>query len=72
MGKDYVEEFSALYADLAARYGVVFYPFFLDGAALNDGLMQADGIHPNAKGVAVIVEGILPKVEELLAKVEGH
>ena len=69
MGKDYVDAFRALYADLAARYGVIFYPFFLDGAALTDGLMQADAIHPNAKGVAVIVENMLPKVEELLAKV---
>jgi acyl-CoA thioesterase-1 len=71
MGKDYVEAFRALYADLAERYGVIFYPFFLDGAALNDGLMQGDGIHPNAKGVAVIVENMLPKVEDLLAKVEA-
>ena len=70
MGKDYVEAFAAIYPELAERYDLVFYPFFLDGAALNDGLMQADGIHPNAKGVARIVEGILPKVEELLAKVE--
>jgi acyl-CoA thioesterase-1 len=70
MGKDYMDAFRALYADLASRYGVIFYPFFLDGAALNDGLMQRDGIHPNAKGVAVIVERIRPKVEELLAKVE--
>ena len=50
---------------------MIFYPFFLDGAALNDGLMQADGIHPNAKGVAGIVEGILPKVGELLARIEA-
>ncbi len=69
MGKDYVDAFRAIYAELAARYELVFYPFFLDGAALNDGLMQADAIHPNAKGVAVIVENMLPKVEELLAKV---
>ena len=62
--------FRAIYADLAERYDVIFYPFFLEGAALNDGLMQADGLHPNAKGVAVIVENILPKVDELLAKVE--
>ena len=48
---------------------LIFYPFFLEGAALNDELMQADGIHPNAKGVAVIVENIMPKVDELLAKV---
>jgi acyl-CoA thioesterase-1 len=68
MGKDYVEAFAAIYPDLARRYGVILYPFFLDGVALNDGLMQEDGIHPNAEGVKRIVEGILPKVEELLAK----
>jgi acyl-CoA thioesterase I len=69
MGKDYVEAFSAIFRDLAERYDVIFYPFFLEGVALNDGLMQADGMHPNAKGVARIVENILPKVEELLARV---
>ena len=68
MGKDYVEEFRAIYADLAAQYDVVFYPFFLEGAALTDGMMQGDGIHPSAKGIAAIVENILPKVEELLAR----
>ena len=56
MGKDYVDQFRAIYADLAQRYDLIFYPFFLEGAALNDELMQADGIHPNAKGVAVIVD----------------
>ncbi|HEU4476102.1 MAG TPA: arylesterase [Methyloceanibacter sp.] len=68
MGKDYVEEFRAIYTDLAAQYDVVFYPFFLEGAALTDGMMQGDGIHPSAKGIAAIVENILPKVEELLAR----
>ncbi len=68
LGKDYVEAFGAIYPDLAARYGLILYPFFLDGAALNADLMQRDGLHPNAKGVAVIVEKILPKVEELLAQ----
>jgi acyl-CoA thioesterase-1 len=71
MGKDYVDQFRAIYADLAQRYDLIFYPFFLEGAALNDDLMQADGIHPNAKGVAVIVERMLPKVDELLAKVQA-
>ena len=69
LGKDYVEEFSAIYRDLAQRYNVVFYPFFLEGVALNAGLMQGDGMHPNEKGVAKIVEGIMPKVEELLATI---
>ncbi len=70
MGKDYADQFRALYADLASRRDLIFYPFFLEGAALNDDLMQEDGIHPNAKGVAVIVENMLPKVEELLAQVK--
>jgi acyl-CoA thioesterase-1 len=69
MGEEYVEQFRAIYADLAKRYDVVFYPFFLDGVALHDDLVQGDGMHPNAEGVAVIVGRILPKVEELLAKV---
>jgi acyl-CoA thioesterase-1 len=71
LGKDYVDAFRAMYADLAARYGLILYPFFLEGAALKDGLMQQDGLHPNAKGVAAIVEKILPKVEELLAQVKN-
>jgi acyl-CoA thioesterase-1 len=71
LGKDYVEAFGAIYPDLAARYGLILYPFFLEGAALNDGLMQTDGLHPNAKGVAAIVENILPKVEALLANVKN-
>jgi acyl-CoA thioesterase-1 len=68
LGKDYVEQFRALYADLAARYDLILYPFFLDGVALDDKYLMDDGLHPNAEGVARIVEGILPKVEELLAK----
>jgi acyl-CoA thioesterase-1 len=70
MGKDYVDQFHAIYPDLAERYGAVLYPFFLDGVALDPGLMQEDGIHPNSKGVDRIVVGILPKVDELLAQVK--
>ncbi len=70
MGKDYTDAFHAIYPALAAQYGVLLYPFFLDGVALNDSLMQADGIHPNAKGVETIVARIAPKVEELLAQIK--
>jgi acyl-CoA thioesterase I len=69
MGKDYVEAFRAVFSDLAQRYDLVFYPFFLDGVALDDALTLDDGMHPNAQGVARIVQGIMPKVEELLARV---
>lgn len=68
LGKEYVESFGAMYPDLAAQYDAILYPFFLEGAALNDDLMLNDGLHPNGKGVAVIVENILPKVEMLLAQ----
>ena len=67
LGKDYVTAFGAIYPALAAQYDVLLYPFFLEGAALNPELMQRDGIHPNAEGVGVIVDNILPQVEALLA-----
>jgi acyl-CoA thioesterase-1 len=67
LGKEYVTAFGAIYPALATQYDVLLYPFFLEGAALNAELMQRDGIHPNAEGVSVIVEKILPQVEALLA-----
>ncbi|MGH6865832.1 MAG: arylesterase [Methyloceanibacter sp.] len=70
MGQAYVAEFAAIYADLASANDVILYPFFLDGPALNQGLMQSDGIHPNGAGVAKVVENMLPKVEKLLARVK--
>jgi acyl-CoA thioesterase-1 len=70
LGEEYVGRFRAIYEDLAQRYDLVFYPFFLDGVALDEKYLLGDGLHPNAQGVARIVEGILPKVEELLAKIK--
>ena len=57
-----------IYPDLAAKYDVLLYPFFLDGVAADLELLQHDGLHPNAAGVDVIVARILPKVEELIAR----
>ncbi len=68
MGADYAREFDAIYPALAATHAVVFYPFFLDGIATEAKLNQADGLHPNPAGVAVIVKRILPSVEELIAR----
>ena len=62
LGRVYTESFKQVYLDLARRHDVPLYPFFLDGAVLQDGLMQADGIHPNALGVDIIVERITPMV----------
>jgi acyl-CoA thioesterase-1 len=69
LGAAYVRDFEAIYADLAARYGLVFYPFFLDGVAVEGRLNQRDGIHPTSAGIDRIVAGILPKAEELVARV---
>ena len=61
LGKDYVDQFRALYADLAQRYDLILYPFFLDGVALDDQYTLGDGMHPNAEGVARIVEVSCPR-----------
>jgi acyl-CoA thioesterase-1 len=68
LGAEYVEAFNAIYPRLAAAHDVIYYPFFLDGVAARPALNQHDGIHPNAQGVEVIVDKILPRVEELLAR----
>lgn len=70
LGKTYTEAFKGLYTDLAAKHGVRLYPFFLDGVAAERGLNQDDGIHPNEKGVAVIVKRILPSIEKFLGEKE--
>lgn len=66
LGTEYSERFNAIYPELAERYGVLLYPFFLDGVATEPALNQSDGIHPNRDGVAVIVERILPLVMRLI------
>ena len=71
LGADYVAEFDAIYPRLAKDYPVLFYPFILDGVALNPKLNQADGMHPNPAGVKVIVARILPDVKKLIAKAAG-
>ncbi len=66
MGKDYEAAFNAIYPKLAEKYDVELYPFFLDGVVADAKLNQADGIHPNAAGTAVIVERLLPMVDKLV------
>lgn len=71
MGADYVEEFDAVFPALARKHAVPFYPFILEGVALEEELNQDDGMHPNARGVARIVAGLLPLVEALIARAKG-
>jgi acyl-CoA thioesterase-1 len=70
LGADYVNQFDAIYPRLAKDYPVVFYPFILDGVAMNPKLNQADGMHPNPAGVKVIVARILPYVKKMLGQVK--
>ncbi|MEK9755199.1 MAG: arylesterase [Rhodospirillaceae bacterium] len=65
LGAEYGSEFDALYPRLAKKHGVLFDPFFLAGVAARPELNQDDGIHPNAKGVTVIVRRMLPLVRRL-------
>ncbi|MDE1148927.1 MAG: arylesterase [Azospirillaceae bacterium] len=67
LGADYVAAFDRIYPDLAAQYAVPFYPFILDGVALDPKLTIADRMHPNADGVAVMVKGLKPLVAKALA-----
>jgi acyl-CoA thioesterase-1 len=66
LGAEYRKAFEAIYPRLAAKHNVPLYPFFLEGVALNRELNQGDGIHPTAKGVAVMVRGILPQARALM------
>lgn len=71
-GKDYEAAFATIYSDLAEKHGALLYPFFLDGVALEAKLNLSDGLHPTGDGIGVIVRGILPKVEELIRRVEAR
>lgn len=62
MGPDYAAAFNPIYTDLAKKYGVPLYPFLLDGVIGHRDLQLPDGIHPNAKGVEIIVGKVSPMV----------
>jgi acyl-CoA thioesterase-1 len=72
LGVDYARAFERIYPELAAKYGALLYPFFLDGVAADRTLTQQDGLHPNAAGVAAIVRRILPTVQELIARTRAQ
>lgn len=68
LGPDIDAAYVKMYKELAEKYDCVLYPFFLDGVVADRALNLDDGIHPNQKGIAVIVDRILPAVAELLDK----
>ncbi|HXO89609.1 MAG TPA: arylesterase [Stellaceae bacterium] len=65
-GEEYKTEFDRIFPDLARTNGVPLYPFFLEGVAMKPELNQPDGLHPNERGVAVLVDRIAPVVARLV------
>jgi acyl-CoA thioesterase-1 len=70
-GKEYQQEFDAIYRRLADKYQVPLYPFILDGVALDPALNQPDGLHPNAKGADLIAARLEPQVARLVTALEA-
>jgi acyl-CoA thioesterase-1 len=67
-GARYTAEFAALFRELASRNSLALVPFLLESVALNDKLMQADGLHPNVSGQPIILDNVWPHLEPLLKK----
>ncbi len=65
-GEEYKRAFDHIFPELARRHHLPLYPFFLEGVAMKPELNQADGLHPNERGVAVLVELIAPVVAGLI------
>ena len=70
LGKDYAAAFNAVFPAVAERHHVTLYPFLLDGVVADPALNQEDGIHPNAAGVKVIVERMLPSVLQAIQQLD--
>jgi len=72
LGEDFRRRFDAIYKDIAAERGLVFYPFFLEEVAADPGLNLPDGMHPNAEGVKRIVARMLPTVERFVSSLPSR
>ncbi|MGO7547127.1 arylesterase [Rhizobium leguminosarum] len=71
MGADYAARFNPIYQKLSEKHGLALYAFFLDGVALEAGLKLDDGMHPNTKGVDVMVEKMEPAVTNFVETISS-
>ena len=71
LGEAYVRAYDPIFAELASKHGALLYPFYLEGVALNPQLNLQDGLHPNAKGISLIAERMVPSVEQLIGRVKA-
>lgn len=70
LGPEYGESYNKVFPGLAEQHDILFYPFFLEGVVSDPALNQADGIHPNEAGVAVIVKNMMPAVQKLIEEIQ--
>jgi len=71
LGSEYKAAFDAIYPELAKAHNLLFMPFLLQDVAQDSALNQADGIHPNGNGVAIIVRNLLPYVTQAMDRLDG-
>lgn len=67
-GPRYIEQFEATFRDVATRHEIPWIEFFMEGVALNEALMQSDGIHPNAAAQPFLLDNAWPIIVEALAE----
>jgi len=72
LGADYEAAFNAIYPDLAAKYDLLLYPFFLDGVTGVAGMVLSDGMHPNSKGINRMAEGFAPVAEQFIDRIKAR
>jgi acyl-CoA thioesterase-1 len=66
-GPRYTSAFEAVYRDLAEQLDIPWIEFFMEGVALDDALMQADGIHPNEEAQPILLDNAWPMVSKALS-----
>jgi acyl-CoA thioesterase I len=72
LGPEFKSRFDAIYPELAKKYDLPLYPFFLEGIAGDPSVKQPDGLHPNPAGVQRIVASILPTVRSFLSQLDKN
>jgi acyl-CoA thioesterase-1 len=71
-GQRYIEDFDNVFRELASELDVPWIEFFMEGVALNDELMQSDGIHPNAAAQSILLDNAWPTIDAALVNLRVH
>ena len=71
-GPRYTGAFENVYRELADQLSVLWIEFFMEGIALNEELMQEDGIHPNASAQSILLDNAWPIIRQALAEHARH